>query len=142
MLYRFTVGGGKMRTYCKNRKGYVLILVIVILLFVEVCMIVLACSSNTFIFQADRDYLEACRQNLFASGIAWSQKNLDSSKITQATINLDTMDMNIKSANLSVIVSKKQKGTAQVEINTSCTRGRQTITSSGKFTVSAQAVSP
>ena len=131
-----------MKTGNKSRKGFVLILVIVILSLVEVCMIVLACNANTFIFQADRDYLEACRQNLVASGLCWAKKNVDAPKTTAGVIELDTADLNIKTATLSVAVSEKHKGTAQVEINTSCSRGRQTITSSGKFTVSTRAAAP
>jgi hypothetical protein len=125
-----------------RRKGYILILVIMILSLVEVCMILLTCSSNTFIFQANRDYLEACRQNLVASGLAWSKANLDSLKVTQAPIELNTSEMSIKKAALSIAVSEKQKGAAQVEINTSCTRGRQTINSVREFTVSARTAVP
>jgi hypothetical protein len=113
-----------------------------ILSLVEVCMILLTCSSNTFIFQANRDYLEACRQNLVASGLAWSKANLDSLKVTQAPIELNTSEMSIKKAALSIAVSEKQKGAAQVEINTSCTRGRQTINSVREFTVSARTAVP
>ena len=131
-----------MKTHKLKRKGYILILVIMILSLVEVCMILLSCSSNTFIFQADRDYLEACRQNLVASGLNWAKENVNTRKTTTGVIELDTTDMNIKTAALSLVVSEKHKATAQVEINTSCTRGRQTLNSTKKFIISTRSDAP
>ena len=63
-----------MKTCKKNRKGIILIFVIVVFAMVEMFMIIMAGSSNTFIFQADRDYLNACKQNLTASGLTWAKK--------------------------------------------------------------------
>ena len=122
-----------MKTCKKNRKGFVLIFVIVIFALIEMYMIILTGNANTFIFQADRAYLEACRQNLTASGLTWAKKNVNTSKTADSVIELDTGDMNIKKAALSVAVSAGQKGMTEVQINTSCTRGRQTVTSAKKF---------
>jgi hypothetical protein len=125
-----------MKNGRKNRRGFVLIFVIVIIAIIEMYMIILTGNANTFIFQADRAYIEACRQNLTESGLTWAKKNISSSKAAGSVIELDTRDMNIKKSALKVAVIVGEKETVQVEINTSCTRGRQTITSSEKFTQS------
>ena len=88
-----------MKTQKSRRKGYILILVIMILTLVDVCMILLASSSNTFIFQADRDYLEAC-ENLVASGLCWAKENVDARKTATGVIKLDTKGMNINTARI------------------------------------------
>ncbi len=124
-----------MKTCKKNRKGIILIFVIVVFAMVEMFMIIMAGSSNTFIFQADRDYLNACKQNLTASGLTWAKKNISSSKAHVSIIELETNDMNIKNSALKVTVIGGEKGSVQVKINTSCTRGRQTITSDQKFMI-------
>ena len=59
--------------------GFVMLFVIVILALIGMYMIVLASDANIFGFQADRAYLEACQQNLTASGLAWAKKNANTS---------------------------------------------------------------
>jgi hypothetical protein len=115
-----------------RQNGFVMIYVIVILALIAIYMIILAGESNTFIFQADRAYLEACRENLTASGLIWAKQNVNT---PGGLISLDTTDMNIKKAALSIAVSSGQKKTSQVEVNTSCSRGRQRLNSTRKFTI-------
>jgi hypothetical protein len=131
-----------MKIKRQRQGGFVMILVIFAMAMVSLYMIVLAGSSNTFLFQADRAYLDACRQNLIASGLAWSKKNVKTLKTAAGAVELDTSEMNVKTASLSIAASTGQKGKAQVEINTSCNRGRQTVTSSGKFAITANTVPP
>ena len=98
-------------------------------------MIVLASESNIFGFQADRAYLEACQQNLTASGLAWAKKNANTSMTTAAAVELDTADMGIKKAALSVKLSVAEKGKSQVEIETSCSKARQRLSSVKKLAI-------
>jgi hypothetical protein len=124
-----------MKINRRRQGGFVLIFVIFAFSVISLYMIVLTGNSNTFLFQADRAYLYACRDNLIASGLAWSKKNVNALKTAAGAVELDTSEMNVKTATLSIAASRGQKGTAQVEINTSCSRGRQTISSKKKFTV-------
>ncbi len=108
-----------------------MIIVIVILALIGTYMILLASDSNIFGFQSDRVYLEACQQNLTASGLAWARKNFNTSKITTSAVELDTAAMGIKNSALSVKLSDK----SQVEIKTSCSKARQRLSSIDKFDI-------
>ena len=112
-----------------------MLFVIVILALIGMYMIVLVSDANIFGFQADRAYLEACQQNLTASGLAWAKKNANTSKTTTAAVELGTEDMGIERAILSVRISAIEK---QVEINASCSKARQRLSSVKKFTLKSQ----
>jgi hypothetical protein len=123
------MGGRKMKNINAGRNGFVMLFVIAVLGLIGIYMIILASESNAIIFQADRAYLEACRQNLTSSGLAWAKKNVNA---PAGDVSLDTADMNIKKAALNVVLQKKSP---QIEISTSCSRGRQTLNSTRKFTL-------
>jgi len=115
--------------------GFIMLFVIVILALIGTYMIVLTSDANIFGFQADRAYLEACRQNLAASGLNWAKKNIGTSKTAIGPIELDTSDMKIKNAVLRVKFAAGEKSKSQVEINTSCSKSRQRLGSVKKFTL-------
>jgi hypothetical protein len=119
----------------KRNRGFIMLMVICILAIIGVYMIVLASDSNIFIFQADRAYLEACRQNLNASALNWTKKNADVSKSSVGPVELDTSAMGIKNAVLKVKVTSATKGKSQVEIDTSCAKARQRLNSFKKFII-------
>ena len=118
-----------------QQNGFIMLFVIAFLALIAVYMILLTNDSNTIIFQTNRAYLEACKQNLTASGLIWAKKNIDTRDISGNAVEMDTAAMNLNGAVLSVAVSALQKGKAQVEINTSCSRARQRLTSTEKFTI-------
>ena len=124
-----------MKNRLENRKGVILIFVLVIFAMIEIYMMIFAGCAGTFIFQSDRDYLNACRQNLAASGLAWSKQNISSAKLPGSVIQLDISDMNITKGNLSVVILTGTNTQNQVQINASCTRGRQTIISEEKYKI-------
>ena len=124
-----------MNTRKTKPNGFVMLFVVVILALIGMYMIVLASDANIFLFQADRAYLEACQQNLTASGLNWAKKNVGTSKTAIGPIELDTSDMRIKNAVLRVKFAAGEKGKSQVEINTSCSKARQRLSSVKKFTV-------
>ncbi|MBN2019910.1 MAG: hypothetical protein JW749_06775 [Sedimentisphaerales bacterium] len=117
-----------------RKNGFVMILVIFAFSAVALWMSILAFNSRILLFQADRAYLDACRQNLVESGLNWSGQNGDSLRTT-AGVELDTADMNIKGASLHVTIISAKRKAAQVEIKTSCSKGEQTIKSSEKLFV-------
>lgn len=121
-----------MNTRKTKPNGFIMLFVVVILALIGMYMIVLASDANIFGFQADRAYLEACQQNLTASGLAWAKKNIDNTKPSTGAVELDTADMGIERAILSVRISAREK---QVEIDTSCSKARQRLRSVKKFTL-------
>jgi len=124
-----------MKTKKAGQNGFIMLLVVAVLALIAIYMIILTDDSNTIIFRTNRAYLEACKQNLTASGLIWAKKNLKGSKPATGAVELDTSAMNLKGAALSVVVSAVQREKAQVKINTSCSKTRQRLTSSEKFTV-------
>ena len=124
-----------MNTRKSKPDGFVMLIVIVILALIGIYMIVLASDANTFIFQADRAYLEACRQNLTASGLNWAKKNVTTLKSTTGSAELDVADMGIKNAALSVKLFVGEKGKSQIEIKTSCSKARQRLSSVKKLAI-------
>ncbi len=126
-----------MKMKDKRRKGFVLILVLLVLSVIGLEMFVLASGSNIMLFQANTAYLRACESNLMTSGLAWAEKNIkDGSKeIFDKTIELDITNMNIKSAALRVVISAPSNEEKEVQINTLCSRARQTRSSTNKFRI-------
>lgn len=124
-----------MKAEATRQNGFVMILLIVFLTMVGMYMMVLTSDANTFVFQANHDYLEACQQNLAASGLVWANKNISNRQIANGVVALDTTAMNISNATLGVKASAGQKGTTQVEISTSCSKARQRLASAKKFTL-------
>jgi len=124
-----------MNTRKTKPGGFILFFIVVILALIGTYMIVLTSDANIFGFQADRAYLEACQQNLTASGLNWAKKNIGALKPTTSPVGLDVSDMGIKNAALSVKLSVGEKGKYQVEINTSCGKARQRLSSVKKFTL-------
>jgi hypothetical protein len=131
------MGNGPMNNRKRN-DGFIMLIVICILALIAIYMIILTSDANTFIFQSDRAYLEACRQNLTASGLNWANKNISDLKPTTSTIELNTADIGIKTAALSVKLTAGEKGKYQVEINTSCSKARQRLCSVKKFTIETE----
>jgi Tfp pilus assembly protein PilX len=127
-----------MKTGKTRQNGFVLIFVIVVLALIGMYMMVLTGDSNTIIFQTNRVYLEACEQNLAASGLIWAKKNTDNTKPATGVFELDAAAMNIRGAVLNVTVSPGTKGVSQVQVSTSCSRARQTVTSSREFNIETQ----
>jgi uncharacterized membrane protein (Fun14 family) len=127
-----------MKTEKTRQNGFVLIFVIVVLALIGMYMIVLTGDSNTIIFQTNRAYLEACKQNLTASGLIWAKKNVDNTKPATGVFELDAAAMNIRGVVLNVTVSPGKNRALQVRITASCSRARQTVTSSREFNIETQ----
>ena len=124
-----------MNTRKTKSNGFILLFVVVILALIGLYMIVLVSDANIFGFQADRAYLEACQQNLTASGLNWAKKNVDTSKTAIGPIELGTSGMGIKNAVLRVKLTTGEKGKSQVEIETSCSKARQRLSSVKKLAI-------
>lgn len=121
----------------QTKKGFVLTLVIVGLGMVAVVMFVLTGGANTMLFQADRAYLQAVRRNLVASGIAWSQvAAADPNAVPLAgPVQLDAAALGGRGPELTVRITEVRTETVDIQVRTSCTKGKQTLTGSRDYTI-------
>jgi hypothetical protein len=120
-----------------RQNGFVLTLVIVAIAVIGIHMAVLGDIANTMQFQSQSAYLNACERNLLASGLVWAKKNVreKSGEILNKTIQLDVSKMNIRVSALDVTMSIASDEEVEVQINTSCSRGRQTLKGTGKYRI-------
>jgi hypothetical protein len=121
----------------RRNQGAVLTLVIVAVMLVGVVMFVLTAGSNTMLFQADAAYLQAVQRGLIGSGLAWARQKVSSQAEVQSTdaIELDTAAFGLPGVKLVVRILDVQNGAANVRIETSCHKGRQTLRMSRTFSV-------
>jgi len=121
----------------QRRRGFVLILVIMAIIVIGIEMFALSGIANTMQFQSQNAYLKACRRNLLASGLLWANENTreKSSEIFDRTIQLDVSKMNIRASALDVTASIASDEGVEVQIYTSCSRGRQTLKGTGKYRI-------
>lgn len=120
-----------------RQNGFVLIIVIMAISVIGVEMFVLSDIANTMQFQSQHAYLKACKRNLLASGLLWAKENIreKSSEIFDKTIQLDVSKLNIRVSALDVTINIVSDEEAEVQINTSCSRGRQTLRETGKYRI-------
>ena len=121
----------------QRQQGFVLIFVIMAIVVIGIEMFVLSDIANTMQFQSQNAYLKACKRNLLASGLLWAKENTreKSSEILDKTIQLDVSEMNILASALDVTINIASEKEAEVQINTSCSRGRQTLKGTGKYRI-------
>ena len=114
-----------------------LILVIVAVAVIGIQMAVLGDIANTMQFQSNAAYLTACQRNLLASGLVWARENTKSksSDVFDRTIQLDVSKLNIRDSALDIIMSIASDEEVEAQINTSCSRGRQTLKGTGKYEI-------
>ena len=120
-----------------RQKGFVLILAIVAIAVIGIQMSVLANIANTMQFQSQNAYLKACERNLHASGLVWARKNAreKSSDILNKTIQLNVSKLNIRNSALEITISAISGEEAEVRIDSSCSRSRQTLKETGKYRI-------
>lgn len=120
-----------------RQNGFVLLLVITVIAVVGAEMFVLTGMANTILFQSDIAYLEGVERNLVASGLAWASRNIknQSKETFNKTMELDVTDMNIRRSTLAVIIAMPKDKQAEVQIDTSCGRGRHTLRHDDKYRI-------
>ena len=125
-----------MKPEMARQNGFIMLFIIVILSLIGMYMIVLSSDSNTFVFQADRAYLEACEHNLRASGLAWAKNNAKNGMAGRSIIELSTTDMAaVGHTTLSLTVSPGKNVKTQIVIETSCSKNRQNLNRSVEYSI-------
>ena len=112
-----------------RRRGFAMILVILLMSLFGVALFVLASTSRTMMFETTRTVLEAGSTNLVASGRAWAQHNKEELRKHKNghAIGLNVDDLVIREALCTIVVDEVRAEDVSVTINTSCTRGRQKL---------------
>ena len=120
-----------------RQKGFVVILAVIAIAVIGMAMFALAGIANTMQFQSNTAYLKACERNLLASGLVWARQNIQNKagENFNKMIQLDVSRMNIRASALDVTISIQSDKEAEVRVNTSCSRGRQTLKGSGKYRI-------
>jgi hypothetical protein len=118
--------------------GFALVLVVMAIALVGLEMFVLTGGSNTMLFQSNTAYLQACERNLVASGLAWARRNTKGERTSGTTIDLDVTAMNVRGATVSVATGAPRGNRAEVQINTSCGRGRLTLRHNDKYRIECE----
>ncbi len=123
-----------------RQNGFVLMLIIVAITLIGVYMFVLTGDMGTILFQTNSAYLEASQENLVASGLAWSEKNVrDKNKESfDKTIELDVNEISLCRTSMSVTIDTQKARQAGVQINTRCSRGRRSISYAGKYQIALE----
>ena len=127
-----------MRMRNLREDGFALVLVVMAIALVGLEMFVLTGGSNTMLFQSNTAYLQACERNLVASGLAWAKRNIEDERSSAGTVDLNVAAMNVRGATLSVTIGTPRDKEADVQINTSCSRGRLTLRHNDKYRIECE----
>ena len=123
----------------KNRKdkGFILVLVIILISLIGFIISFLTCGANIMVCQSNNNYLQACERNLVASGLAWAKINIqkENRDIIDKMIELDVTDMNIRDSTLRVTIKVPAENQPEVQISTSCSCGRNTLTNNDTYKI-------
>jgi len=122
----------------RPQNGFILVIVITVLTVVALEMFVLAVSSNKMLFQSNRAYLQTVERNLRASGLVWAKKHIKDTgeKGLGKTVELDVGKMDVRNAGLKVSVGQRTNNVVEVQISTSCSRGRQNLSNKAIYRLS------
>ena len=114
-----------------------MVAVIITIAMIGTVMLFLTNASNTLMFQANDAYLNACQRNLITSGIAWAKTKIKNQSERHLNIltELDVTEMNLQHADLNVTANVSSNTQPNVHIITSCSRGRQNLTSDDTYNI-------
>ncbi len=126
-----------MKMIKPGQNGFVMIIVIAAMAVIGMVMYLLANDSNIILFQSNTAYLRAVERNLTASGLAWAKQNIknQNNEAFDKSIELDVADMNIRESSLTVFIYAPTDKEPEVQINTSCSRSRRTLTNNVQYKI-------
>jgi hypothetical protein len=109
-----------------NKQGFALVLLIFFISIIGIETVILSRISGTMAFEANEAYLQACRENLISSGLAWTKENADKVQ-TNETTELDIASLGLRDAELSVTVNMTETGRREADISALCSVARQRL---------------
>ena len=121
-----------------RRRGFVLIIVVVVIALMGAQLLVLSGISNSILFESETAYLEAVERNRSASGLAWAGQNAkgQSKDAFNKPVQLDLTGIGVPDTALTVTIGAPKENKARVQIKTSCGFGeRRTLRHSGQYDI-------
>ncbi len=106
-----------------NKRGFALVLLVFFIAIIGIETIILSGISNTMAFETNQAYLQAGRENLVISGLAWTKENADKVRTNEMT-NLDISSLALRRAELNVTVRASRK---EADITARCSVARQRL---------------
>lgn len=120
-----------------KQKGFILLVVIVVMLTMAAELYILANIANIMLFNSNTAYLKACQRNLTASGAAWTRQNIRDFTGENAVkeVQLDVNELDIKNSSLSLTAISSAGEEPEIRISTRCSRGRQSLKRSFEYKI-------
>jgi hypothetical protein len=115
-----------------NKKGFALVLLIFFISIIGIETVILSGISGTMAFEANEAYLQACRENLIISGLAWAKENADKVQ-TNETTQLDITSLGLRRAELKVTVNFTGANRKEADITALCFFARQKLQTSSVY---------
>ena len=112
-----------------NKRGFALILLIFFIAVIGIETVILTGISSTVAFETDHAYLNACRDNLVISGLAWARENAGR-VTTNETAELDVTSLGMRRVESSLSVSV---GSKEANIKVTCSAARQNLSMDKKY---------
>ena len=109
-----------------NKRGFALVLLLFFIAIIGIETIILSGISNTMAFETNQAYLQAGRENLVISGLAWAEENADRG-LTNEVTDLDITSLCLRRAELKVTINTTEKGHKDVNITALCSVARQRL---------------
>lgn len=119
----------------KEQSGFALALVIIIIALIGAVTFVLTEGAKTLQFHSDTAYLRAIDRNLTTSALAWARNNIKdkNSKDIGKTVELNVEPIGTRGSSLTLNTSIGTNQQIEVQVNTSCSKGRQTLANSARY---------
>ena len=117
--------------------GFVLTLVIVALGLMTVILLALTTGTQTMLSQTDRMYVSAVENDLIASGTAWASTQVPAGRLTASDqgTSLDAGLLSERPCKLIVRLVNRDDNRAVVDVSTSCSKARWTLTHSRSYAI-------
>ncbi len=119
--------------------GFILTLVLLCLGLMSVILMVLTTGTQTMLSQTDRMYVSAVESNLVSSGAAWAAVQLPQGALVASDQRtpLDVDALSERPCRLSVRLMDRSDTQATIDISTTCSKARWTLTRSHKYAIPA-----
>jgi hypothetical protein len=109
-----------------KKQGFAMILLIFFISMIGIETVTLSGISGTMAFETNQTYLQACRENLIVSGLAWAKENADKAETNEAT-DLDITSLGLRNAELRVTVNITGTGRREANVTALCSVARQRL---------------
>lgn len=121
----------------RNRKGFIILLIIPLLILLPIAVIVMSRSTISLSTELRESRLEALCQDVLASGLAWSRQNIEMLSGYEANkeISLDVSNFGMKDCECNITVINVNEKSVDTEVDVRLTRGDRYIKRTKRYTI-------